>query len=34
MIGAYLDEALNEAMGVDGMEEFVIYIASIGKKRE
>jgi SagB-type dehydrogenase family enzyme len=33
MIGAYLDEAMNEAIGVDGMEEFVIYIASVGKKQ-
>jgi len=32
MIGAYLDEAMNEALGLDGMEEFVIYIASVGKK--
>lgn len=34
MIGAYLDEAMNEAVGADGVEEFVIYIASIGKKAE
>jgi len=34
MIGAYLDEAMNEAIGVDGVEEFVIYIASIGKKAD
>jgi len=32
MIGAYLDEAMNEALNLDGTEEFVIYIASIGKK--
>jgi SagB-type dehydrogenase family enzyme len=32
MIGAYLDEAMNEALSMDGTEEFVIYIASIGKK--
>ncbi|MEN6445873.1 MAG: SagB/ThcOx family dehydrogenase [Candidatus Cloacimonas sp.] len=32
MIGAFLDEAMNEALGLDGMEEFVIYIASVGKK--
>ncbi len=32
MIGAYLDEAMNEALEVDGVEEFVIYIASVGKK--
>ncbi|GAB1365926.1 hypothetical protein MASR1M36_07970 [Candidatus Cloacimonadaceae bacterium] len=33
MIGAYLDEAMNEALSLDGTEEFVIYIASIGKKK-
>jgi SagB-type dehydrogenase family enzyme len=32
MIGAFLDEAMNEALGLDGIEEFVIYIASVGKK--
>lgn len=32
MIGAYLDEALNEALRIDGNEEFVIYAATIGKK--
>ncbi|MDD2227865.1 MAG: SagB/ThcOx family dehydrogenase [Candidatus Cloacimonetes bacterium] len=32
MIGAYLDEAMNDAIDVDGVEEFVIYIASVGKK--
>lgn len=32
MIGAYLDEAMNAAIGADGTEEFVIYIASVGKK--
>ena len=34
MIGAYLDEAMNEALGVDGAEEFVIYVASVGKKEK
>lgn len=34
MIGAYLDEAMNETLGLDGMDEFVIYIASIGKKED
>ena len=32
MIGAYIDEAINEAIGVDGTEEFVIYINTLGKK--
>ena len=32
MIGAFLDEAMNEALGLDGIEEFVIYISSVGKK--
>jgi len=32
MIGAFLDEAMNDAIGLDGIEEFVIYIASVGKK--
>lgn len=32
MIGAYLDEAMNGAIGVDGTEEFVIYVASVGKR--
>lgn len=33
MIGAFLDEAMNEAMNLDGTDEFVIYIASVGKKK-
>ena len=32
MIGAFLDEVMNEALGLDGIEEFVIYIASVGRK--
>jgi len=32
MIGAYLDEAMNEVLNLDGTTEFVIYICSIGKK--
>ena len=32
MIGAYLDEMMNAALGLDGKEEFVIYIAAVGKK--
>jgi len=32
MIGAYLDEAMDDALNLNAAEEFVIYIASIGKK--
>ena len=32
MIAAYQDEAMNDCLGVDGVEEFVIYIAAVGKK--
>lgn len=32
MIGGYLDEAMNETLGIDGIEEFVIYIAAVEKK--
>lgn len=32
MIGAYQDEAMNDCIGVDGVQEFVIYIATVGKK--
>ncbi len=32
MIGAYLDEGLNAALGIDGIAEFVIYVAALGKK--
>jgi len=32
MIGAYQDEAMNDIIGVDGVEEFVIYICTVGKK--
>lgn len=32
MIGAFQDEAMNDAIAVDGVEEFVIYICSVGKK--
>jgi SagB-type dehydrogenase family enzyme len=32
MIGAYLDEGMNDAIGVDGVQEFVIYLATVGKK--
>ncbi len=33
MIGAYQDEAMNDAVAVDGVDEFVIYIATVGKKK-
>jgi len=32
MIGAYQDEAMDEVIGVDGKDEFVIYAFSVGKK--
>ncbi len=32
MIGAFLDEQMNSVIGVDGVEEFVIYIGTVGKK--
>lgn len=32
MIGAFQDEAMNDCLGLDGTEEFVIYIAAVGKK--
>ena len=32
MIGAFLDEAMNEALGLNGSDEYVIYVASVGKK--
>lgn len=32
MIGAYLDEALNKVLKIDGTQEFVIYVAAVGKK--
>jgi len=31
-IGAYYDEKLNEVLGVDGVEQFAIYVATVGKK--
>jgi SagB-type dehydrogenase family enzyme len=33
MIGAFQDEAMNDCIAVDGVEEFVIYIATVGKKK-
>lgn len=32
MIGAFMDENMNECLGLDGEEEFVIYVAPVGKK--
>lgn len=32
-IGAVHDDAINELIGVDGAEEFVIYLATVGKRR-
>ncbi|MBN2111242.1 MAG: SagB/ThcOx family dehydrogenase [Methanosarcinaceae archaeon] len=31
-IAAFLDEAINPALGLDGESEFVIYVATVGKK--
>ena len=31
-IGAFIDEFINEYLGLDGKDEFVIYLASVGKK--
>jgi SagB-type dehydrogenase family enzyme len=31
-IAAFLDDEMNRAIGVDGVDQFVIYIATIGKK--
>jgi SagB-type dehydrogenase family enzyme len=31
-IGAFLDDNMNELLNIDGEEEFVIYIATLGKK--
>ena len=32
-IGAFNDEAINDSIGIDGMEQFVIYIATLGRKQ-
>lgn len=32
MIGAYLDEMMNDCLDCDGSDEFVIYVAPVGKK--
>ena len=34
MIGAYQDEAMNEIIGANGKDEFVIYAFSVGKKAD
>lgn len=31
-IGAYDDDAVNEILGIDGKEQFAIYLAAVGKK--
>jgi len=31
-IAAYEDDSINEILGIDGKEEFVIYLATVGKK--
>lgn len=31
-VGSFFDDEVNEAIGVDGEEEFVIYMATVGKK--
>lgn len=32
-VGAFFDEKINGILGVDGEEQFVIYVATVGKKR-
>ncbi|MFX0092436.1 MAG: SagB/ThcOx family dehydrogenase [Candidatus Hodarchaeota archaeon] len=32
-IGAFEDEVMNKLLGLDGVEEFVIYLAPVGKKK-
>jgi SagB-type dehydrogenase family enzyme len=32
-IGAVHDDAMNQLLGVDGREEFIIYLAAVGKRR-
>ncbi|MDD5420020.1 MAG: SagB/ThcOx family dehydrogenase, partial [Methanomicrobiaceae archaeon] len=32
-VGAFDDDAVNAVLGIDGTEQFVIYIAALGKKR-
>jgi SagB-type dehydrogenase family enzyme len=31
-IAAFQDEEINSVLGIDGEEEFVIYVATVGKK--
>ena len=30
-VGAYMDDAINEMLGIDGVEEFSVYMLSVGK---
>jgi len=32
-IGAFGDDAVNDILGVDGVEQFVVYMATVGKKK-
>ncbi|HCP31927.1 TPA: nitroreductase [Candidatus Acetothermia bacterium] len=32
-IGAFLDDAMNELLGLDGVKQFVIYLAAVGKRK-
>ena len=34
VIGAYNDDAVNEILGIDGREQFAIYLAAVGKKQD
>jgi len=33
-IGAFSDDEMNRLLGLDGVEQFVIYLAAVGKKRD
>jgi SagB-type dehydrogenase family enzyme len=33
-IGAFDDERVNQLLGLDGVEQFVVYLASVGKRKE
>jgi len=33
-IGAFYDDALNEALQIDGVEQFAVYVGVLGKKRD
>jgi len=32
-IGAFSDDAMNELLGLDGVKQFVIYLAAVGKRK-